>query len=249
MAPRATQGTTKKPAKAKKGKSNGVGKTKGKKAKAAKSVKKPKEAKEAKSKGKAKKVKKPPKRVKGGGKKARRWGDPLLFAPLSEGERADALRIMTEDRRLAQMAAVGRYRVIAVEPLVVKEPHDLAGHRLARVVAYDYSADRSVHACVDLDTLHIAHLQLGPIQPMLALEEEAAAIGIALGDDRVQSQLGLGDQPRAALHYWSTREADISYRRRSAAVLFGQPDRRPSLVAVIDLLDSRVVDVVPADQW
>lgn len=198
---------------------------------------------------KSKRDKKPPRRVKGGGKKAARWGDPLLFAPLSEGERADALRILTEDRRLAQMAAVGRYRVIAVEPLVVKEPHELAGHRLARIVAYDYSADRSVHACVDLDDVVVAHLQLGPIQPMLALEEEAAAIAVALGDDRVQSQLGLGDQPRAALHYWSTREADISYRRRSAAVLFGQPDRRPSLVAVVDLLDSEVVEVVPAEQW
>jgi hypothetical protein len=127
--------------------------------------------------------------------------------------------------------------------------HELAGHRLARVVAYDYAADRSVHACVDLDDIAVAHLQLGPIQPMLALEEEAAAIAVALDDDRVQSRLGLGDQPRAALHYWSTREADIAYRRRSAAVLFGQPDQRPSLVAVVDLLDSQVVDVVPAEQW
>ena len=198
---------------------------------------------------KSRSAKKPARRVKGGGKKTARRGDPLLFAPLSEGERADALRILTEDRRLAQMAAVGRYRVIAVEPLVVKEPHELAGHRLARVVAYDYSADRSVHACVDLDEVTVAHLQIGPIQPMLALEEEAAAIAVALRDDRVQSQLGLGDQPRAALHYWSTRESDIAYRRRSAAVLFGQPDSRPSLVAVVDLLDSEVVEVVPAEQW
>lgn len=224
MAPRATQESSKKSGKSRGTSANGAS-------------------------GQKSKARKPPKRVKGGGKKVLRRGDPLLFAPLSEGERADALRILTEDRRLAQMAAVGRYRIIAVEPLVVKEPHELAGHRLARVVAYDYSADRSVHACVDLDEVAVAHLQLGPIQPMLALEEEAAAIAVALGDDRVQSQLGLGDQPRAALHYWSTREADISYRRRSAAVLFGQPDSRPSLVAVVDLLDSEVVEVVPADQW
>lgn len=209
--------------------------------KTGKSAKKDKSSNGAKAK-KTAKGKKSKKRIK-------KWGDPQLFAPLSEGERADALRILTEDRRLAQMAAVGRYRVIAAEPLVVKEPHELAGKRLARVVAYDYSADRSVHACVDLDAVVVAHLQLGPIQPMLALEEEAAAIAVALNDDRVQAQLGLGDQPRAALHYWSNREADIAYRRRSAAVLFGQPDQRPSIVAVVDLLDSQVVEVVPAEQW
>ena len=49
--------------------------------------------------------------------------DPALFEPLCEGERADALRVMTEDRRLATMAKVARYRVTAVEPLVVKPPH------------------------------------------------------------------------------------------------------------------------------
>jgi hypothetical protein len=185
-------------------------------------------------------------------KRKRRSGqadDPLLFADLAEGERADALRTLLEDRRLAGMAAVGRYRVIAVEPLVVKEPGDLANRRLVRIVAYDYSADRSVHGCVDLDGSAVVHLQLGPIQPMLAREEEAAAVSIALRDERIKSNLGLGDEPQAALHYWSTREADISYRRRSAAVLFGQPGSRPSLVAVVDLLDSEVIEVVPAEHW
>jgi hypothetical protein len=84
---------------------------------------------------------------------------------------------------------------------------------------------------------------------MLAREEEAAAVSIALRDERIKSNLGLGDEPQAALHYWSTREADISYRRRSAAVLFGQPGSRPSLVAVVDLLDSEVIEVVPAEHW
>lgn len=238
MAQRVTSEGTKKAAKsAKKGKRNGVSAAKGK----------------DKGKNKAKKSghKSGHKSGKKHKKKKRRHqgGDPQLFAPLSEGERADALRIMTEDRRLAPMAAVGRYRVIAVEPLVVKEPPDLAGHRLARVVAYDYSTDRSVHACVDLDQGGVCHLQLGPIQPMLAREEEAAAIAIALADERIKSRLGLGDEPQAALHYWSTRESDIPYRRRSAAVLFGQVGSRPSLVAVVDLLDGAVIEVVPADQW
>src|SRR5688572_22748433 len=51
--------------------------------------------------------------------------DPALFEPLCEGERADALRVMTEDRRLANMAKIARYRITAVEPLVLKPPHEL----------------------------------------------------------------------------------------------------------------------------
>src|SRR6476620_3154618 len=79
------------------------------------------------------------------------FADPALFDPLTPGETADALRTLIEDRRVASMAKVGRYRVICTEPLVVKPPHWMAGHRLARVVAYDYAADRAVDACVDLD--------------------------------------------------------------------------------------------------
>src|SRR5262245_12769436 len=86
--------------------------------------------------------------------------DPSLFDPLSAGEIADALRTMIEDRRLSSMAKVGRYRVICTEPLVVKPPHWMAGHRLARVVAYDYSADRAVDATVDLDAGTVAHLDV-----------------------------------------------------------------------------------------
>lgn len=70
--------------------------------------------------------------------------DPVLFDPLTPGEAAEALRTLTEDRRLSAMAKVGRYRVVCCEPLVVKPPHDLAGQRLARVVAYDDAADRTV---------------------------------------------------------------------------------------------------------
>jgi hypothetical protein len=175
--------------------------------------------------------------------------DPALFEPLSEGERADALRVMTEDRRLASMAKVARYRVVAVEPLVLKPPHELFGHRLARVVAYDYAADRSVEALVDLDAGQVAHLQLTQSQPALGREEETVAVGIALRDERVKRELVLGDQPQAAMHYWSRRDNDLAYARRSAAVLFGQPGERPSMVAVVDLVDRQVAEVVPADQW
>ena len=114
--------------------------------------------------------------------------DPALFDPLTPGEIADALRTLTEDRRLSSMAKVGRYRVICTEPLVVKPPHWMAGHRLARVVAYDYAADRTVDACIDLDAGVVAHLELDKSQPMLSRDEEALAISIAMTDERVREQ-------------------------------------------------------------
>jgi hypothetical protein len=175
--------------------------------------------------------------------------DPALFEPLTEGERADALRVMTEDRRLASMAKVARYRVVAVEPLALKPPHPLYGRRLARVVAFDYAADRTVDALIDLEVGTVAHLQLNQSQPGLAREEEALAVSIAMRDDRVKRELGLGDQPQAVMHYWSRRDTDLAYARRSAAVLFGQSGERPSSVAVVDLVDRQVTDVVPAEQW
>lgn len=175
--------------------------------------------------------------------------DPALFAPLCEGERADALRVLNEDPRLASMTKVGRYRVIAVEPLAVKSHHELAGRRLVRVVIYDYAADRSVDACVDPAASTVPYLDISQAQPMLAREEEAAAIAISLSDDGVKSQLSLGDEPLVTMHYWSRDDTRLSYKRRSAAVIFGRPDAPPSLVAVVDLVDNLVCEIVPATQW
>ncbi len=175
--------------------------------------------------------------------------DPALFAPLTPGEVADALRTLTEDNRVGNMAKVGRYRVIVTEPLVVKPPHWMAGHRLARVVIYDYAADRCVDACVDLDAGIVAHLEVSRAQPMLSREEEAQAIHIALADERVRAKLSLGDEAMIAPHYWGRQASDLAFSRRAAAVVFGRPGGHPSVVAVVDLLDSLVSDVVPAAQW
>ena len=175
--------------------------------------------------------------------------DPSLFDPLTPGEVADALRTLTEDRRLATMAKVGRYRVICTEPLVVKPPHWMAGHRLARVVAYDYASDRCVDACIDLDAGVVAHLELSKGQPMLSRDEEALAVSIAMVDDRVRSKLNLGDVPQMTMHYWGRTPKEIAYARRSAAVVFGRADGHSSLVAVVDLIDNAVTQVVPAEQW
>lgn len=175
--------------------------------------------------------------------------DPGLFAPLTPGEIADALRTLTEDRRVANMAKVGRYRVVAAEPLVVKPPHWMAGHRLARLVIYDYSNDRAVDACVDLDAGVVAHLEINKSQPMLSREEEAVAISIAVTDERVRAKLSLGDEPQCAMHYWGKDPSDLAFARRSAAVILGRPGGHPSLVAVVDLIDNLVTSVLPASQW
>ncbi len=175
--------------------------------------------------------------------------DPALFDPLTPGEIADALRTLSEDRRLTAMIKVGRYRVLCTEPLVVKPPHWMAGHRLARVVAYDYSQDRAVDACVDLDAGVVAHLELSKAQPMLSREEEAVAVSIAMVDARVRERLTIGDAPQTTLHYWGRTANDLAYARRSAAVVFGRSDGHASLVAVVDLLDQVVTQVVPAELW
>jgi hypothetical protein len=175
--------------------------------------------------------------------------DPALFDPLTPGEVADALRRLTEDRRLSQMAKVGRYRVIASEPLVVKPPNAMAGHRLARIVAYDYAGDRTVDACIDLDAGVVTHLDVNRGQPMLSREEEALAISIATLDERVRGKLVLGDVPISTLSYWGRRANDLAFSRRSAAVVFGRTEGHASLVAVVDLLDNTVTHVVPAELW
>jgi len=175
--------------------------------------------------------------------------DPALFDPLTPGEAADALRTLTEDKRLGAMAKVGRYRVICTEPLVVKPPHWMAGHRLARVVAYDYASDRCVDACIDLDAGVVAHLELTKSQPMLSSDEEALAVSVAMADERVSGKLGMGEGPQSTMHYWGRTQADISFERRSAAVIFGRHGGHATLVAVVDLLDNQVTKVVPAELW
>jgi hypothetical protein len=174
--------------------------------------------------------------------------DPGLFAPLTEGERADALRTLLEDERMRETAKVGRYRVAGIEPLVVKPPEPLAGRRLARVVIYDYAGDRCIDACVDLDRGAVCHAAATTAQPVLSRDEEAAAIAIATRDERLagtaQFLKALG-----VMHYWSRQAADLAFRRRSAAVIFGGPEGAPKLVAVVDLIDGAVTEVVRAEQW
>jgi len=236
-----------KPKKATRTKASGAAKKAG-----ATSRKKPKIGASAKAKAKGTRKSAPPRRAKkGAAKSPSRLGavDAALFDALSEGERAQALRTLTEDKRVGEMAKVGRYRLIGAEPLVAKPPHATAGKRAARIVVYDYAANRSVEAIINLEDPSVAELAATGAQPMLAREEEAAAIDIALRDERVSSQLVLGDVPLGAMHYWSTEDKDASYQRRSAAVLLGHEGERPSLVAIVDLVSEQVAEITTAEQW
>jgi hypothetical protein len=175
--------------------------------------------------------------------------DPALFAPLSEGERAAALRCLLEDERVRALAKVGRYRTVAIESLVVKPPDPLAGRRLARLQIYDYAGDRCVDACVDLDHGAVCHVTTSTAQPMLSRDEELEAQAVAADDERVKRLLEAGALATSVMHYWSLRPQEIAYRRRTAAVLYGEPGARPHAVAVVNLIDRVVVDVVLAEQW
>jgi hypothetical protein len=175
--------------------------------------------------------------------------DASLFAPLTEGERADAVRSLLEDDRLRGLAKVGRYRVIVVEPLVVKPPDPLSGRRLARVVVYDYASDKCVDACVDLDHGAVCFVSTSTAQPMLSRDEELEAVAIADADARVIEARTPGVSAQVAMHYWSLRVMDFSFSRRSAAVIYGAPGAQPSFVAVVSLVDREVVAFVPSEQW
>jgi hypothetical protein len=74
-------------------------------------------------------------------------------------------------------------------------------------------------------------------------------VSIAMTDAHVRAKLTLGDAPQATMHYWGRTPNDLAYARRSAAVTFGRSDGHATLVAVVDLLDNAVTQVVPAEQW
>ena len=157
--------------------------------------------------------------------------DPALFDPLTPGEIADALRTLTEDRRLASMAKVGRYRVICTEPLVVKPPHWMAGHRLARVVAYDY-ASRSRGRCVRRSRCRRGRGSPARQEPADAVARRRSARGLDRDDRRARAR-----QARA----WATCR-----RRRSTTGAATTQD-----IVVLAALGRRHVRAQrwPRDRW
>lgn len=165
-----------------------------------------------------------------------------------EGTPDEALRILFDDDMMRSIARIGRFRVLAHEMVVAAPPDPLAGHRLALIDLVDYSNDRNVHACVDLDRGGVASLRCAPAEP-LAPEEQAEALSVALADRRVADGIALGDMPQAILHVGARRGHDVGHAHRSAAVLFGPcgPSHKPSLVAIVDLARSVVTRLVPPE--
>lgn len=161
-----------------------------------------------------------------------------------KGEGEEALRILLDDEMMRTIARIGRFRVRAHETVVAEPPDPLAGHRLALIDIVDYSSDRSVRACVDLDRGGVASLRCSPGEPRLAPEEEALALTVALADRRVAGGIALGDLPQAIVHVARGGEAGA---HRAAAVVFGAPRSTPSLVAIVDLARSVVTRVGPPD--
>jgi hypothetical protein len=176
------------------------------------------------------------------------YADPTLCEPVTEGERAAAMRLLLEDERLREMAKVGRYKVITVEPLATKPPDPLAGRRLARVVIYDYAGNRCVDGCVDLERGAVCNVGFSPAQPMLSRDEETSAVQIAADAERVSEIVSGGNVALGVFQYWSRNAADLASHRRSAAVVFGRAGVA-SHVVVVDLVDEVVIDVVAAEQW
>jgi hypothetical protein len=162
---------------------------------------------------------------------------------LGGGVRDEALRILMGDEMMRSIARIGRFRVLTHETVVAEPPDPLAGHRLALIDIVDYSSDRNVRACVDLDRGGVASLRCSPAEQRLAPEEQAEALAVALAVRRVAGGIALGDTPQAIVH--------IGQAHRSAKVVFGQVGARggqsPSLVAIVDLARSVVTRVGPPD--
>jgi hypothetical protein len=51
------------------------------------------------------------------------------------------------------------------------------------------------------------------------------------------------------MHYWGRTPTDLAYARRSAAVVFGRSDGHASVIAIVDLLDHVVTQIVSAERW
>lgn len=168
---------------------------------------------------------------------------------LTEVARADALRILMGDGMMREIARVGRFRVIANEPLAPTAADPRGARRLFGIDIVDYNSDRSVTACVDLDRGDVASLRCGPALPRLAPEEEAEALSVALADRRVAEGIRLGDAPRSILHVGSRTAGEDGPPHRAAVVVFGAPKGPATLIAIVDLARGAVTAILPPEQF
>jgi hypothetical protein len=159
-------------------------------------------------------------------------------------EAAAALEILLADEMMRSIARSGCFRVRVNDRLAVESPDPLAGRRLRFIDLVDYTSDRAVTACVDLDRATITSLRCRPAESRLAPSEEADALTVALADRRVAAGITLGDRPQSIVRVGGVGGEP---QHRSAAVTFGTPRSAPSLVAIVDLARRAVTKIVPPE--
>jgi len=152
-----------------------------------------------------------------------------------------ALGILLANDMMRSIARGGRFRVLVNDRIVVEPPDPLAGRHLRCIDLVDYTSDRAVTACVDLDRGGLTSLRCAPAEQRFAPAEEDDAISVALADRRVAAGITLGDRPQSIIH------VAPSDGHRSAAISFGAPFTAPSLVAIVDLARRAVTRIVPSD--
>jgi hypothetical protein len=157
----------------------------------------------------------------------------------------------TDERDAAVMAAgahpdvkpilEGRHSVVLVAPNIKdrRAPEDADQ---AVVGLYDYDADRSLVAVVDLESQEVIATEEIPVQFQLSVDERRDAEELAGQDDRVASFLGARDMnPLTRLFF--PRAGAAEQRAHRHAIVFLRPDDTERRYAAVDLSDRKVVDV------
>jgi hypothetical protein len=162
------------------------------------------------------------------------------IAPLEADEVDLAVRLSSEDARLSGVVGA-RSRTVLVQPTTIdrKEPDDA---RHAVVGIYDYDANRSLVAVVDLGAQEVRAVEETPVQFQLSREEKQEAEELVAGDQRAREFLGDRDMnPLTRLFFPSYARRDDPPHRY--AVVFLLPSASERRFAVVDLSDRRVVEV------
>jgi hypothetical protein len=163
------------------------------------------------------------------------------LAPLEAEEIDLAVRLSSEDDRVRGVLE-RRSRTVLVEPTALdrKEPDDA---RHAVVGIYDYEANQSLVAVVDLRAQEVRAVEETPVQFQLSREEKREAEELAAGDERVSEFLqGRNMRPLTRLFFPTTAGKDDPPHRY--AVVFVLPSDTERRFVVVDLSDGQVVDVL-----
>ncbi len=165
--------------------------------------------------------------------------DSVDTTPLTHGEKAYVMRVLTSDPRLRGVMQVGRYSQISVERYVDRK--DIQ-RRLAVATVYDYSQQLCINGLVDVQSGEVVDLLEHASQPQLSAKEQQVAMGIVDDLSSPKMPLVLGILP-----YWKS-DGGPKESRLAVAVL-GDPTGLPAEVLIVDLAEKKAVRRVPAKEW